>query len=175
MRARLGRISVISTLLALVALALPGGAAAPARATVFVDPGPGGFTSANVTYVASIPTGAGVSARVVTVKGQRRLYVSSAHSLTIYDLTNPALPVPLGALAIDRPRQPSSFLTSSVALISATITASAGSHRLTVSGVPPPADVSPAVMISPASVPSHLARVLYARLTAAPGPPPAPR
>src|SRR5689334_901110 len=100
MRARLGRVSVISALLAMVALAMPGGAAAPVSTTVFLDPCPGGFTSSNVTYVASIPTGAGVSARVVTVKGQRRLYMSSAHSLTIYDITNPALPVPMGVLPI---------------------------------------------------------------------------
>jgi hypothetical protein len=78
---------------------VPTGNAAP-RSTQFLDPGPGGFTSSNVSYVASIPTGAGVSARVVTVKGQRRLYVSSAHSLVIYDITNPALPVVLGALPI---------------------------------------------------------------------------
>jgi hypothetical protein len=67
---------------------------------VFLDPGPGGFTSSNVTYVGSLPTGAGVSARVVTVKGQRRLYLSSAHSLTIYDITDPSLPVPMGVLPI---------------------------------------------------------------------------
>ena len=100
MRARLRRVSVISALLTLVALALPGGAAPITATTVFLDPGPGGFSSANVTYVASIPTGAGVSARVVTVKGQRRLYLSSAHGLTIYDISNPALPIPLGELPI---------------------------------------------------------------------------
>jgi len=69
-------------------------------AAVWVNPGPGGFTSSNVSYVASIPTGGGVSARVVTVGAQRRLYVSSAHSLVIYDITNPGLPLPLGALPI---------------------------------------------------------------------------
>src|SRR3954447_17956951 len=97
---RARRLSIGSALLTLVALCLPSGAATAPHTTVFVDPGPGGFTSSNVTYVASIPTGAGVSARVVTVKGQRRLYVSSAHSLVIYDITNPALPKPLGALPI---------------------------------------------------------------------------
>jgi hypothetical protein len=85
---------------ALVAVGVTSGEAAPRAATVFLDPGIGGFTSPNVHYVASIPTGAGVSARVVTVNGQRRLYVSSAHSLVIYDISNPALPVPLGALPI---------------------------------------------------------------------------
>jgi hypothetical protein len=69
-------------------------------AAVFLNPGPGGFTSDNVSYVASIPTGAGVSARLVNLKDQRRLYVSNAHSLTIYDVTDPSLPVPMGALPI---------------------------------------------------------------------------
>src|SRR5207248_6455516 len=76
------------------------GQAAPGRVTRVLDPGPGGVASSNVSYVASIPTGAGVSARVVTVKGQRRLYLSSAHSLVIYDITNPGLPIPMGALPI---------------------------------------------------------------------------
>jgi LVIVD repeat-containing protein len=99
MRRTVLRTALFTALGAALSIGLPSGNAAP-RATQFLDPGPGGFTSSNVTYVASIPTGAGVSAREVTVKGQRRLYVSSAHSLTIYDITNPALPVPLGALPI---------------------------------------------------------------------------
>jgi hypothetical protein len=100
MRRRAARATVLLAIAAVVAACLPTGAAAPRPVTVFLDPGPGGFTSSNVTYVASIPTGAGVSARVLTVHGQRRLYVSSAHSLTIYDITDPGLPVPLGALPI---------------------------------------------------------------------------
>jgi hypothetical protein len=94
------RFALLAVLAALVAAFAPTGQAAPKAATVFLDPGPGGFTSSNVTYVASLPTGAGVSARVVTVKGQRRLYLSSAHSLTIYDITDPSLPVPMGVLPI---------------------------------------------------------------------------
>ena len=94
------RFAMLAALAALVAAFVSTGQAAPKGATVFLDPGPGGFTSNNVTYVASLPTGAGVSARVVTVKGQRRLYLSSAHSLTIYDITDPSLPVPLGVLPI---------------------------------------------------------------------------
>ena len=94
------RLPVLVALAAVTAVCVQAGQAAPVRTTVFIDPGPGGFTSSNVSYVASIPTGAGVSARVVTVHGQRRLYLSSAHSLTIYDISNPALPVPLGALPI---------------------------------------------------------------------------
>jgi hypothetical protein len=99
MRRTVLRTALVAALGAALSFGLTAGNAAP-KATQFLDPGPGGFTSSNVTYVASIPTGAGVSAREVTVNGQRRLYVSSAHSLTIYDISDPALPVPLGALPI---------------------------------------------------------------------------
>ena len=92
------RMLLLGALAAVSAVVVPSGEAAPRPATVFLQPGPGGFTSGNVSYVASIPTGVGVSARVVNVQGQRRLYVSSAHSLAIYDITNPAMPVPLGTL-----------------------------------------------------------------------------
>ena len=94
---------LLTAVAALVAVLAPAGSAdAPHLhgAAAYVNPGPGGFTSSNVTYVASIPTGAGVSSRVVTVGKQRRLYVSSAHSLVIYDITNPGLPLPLGVLPI---------------------------------------------------------------------------
>ena len=94
------RFTLLVALVAAIGACVQSGAAAPKPTTVWVDPGPGGFSSANVSYVASIPTGAGVSARVVTVGGQRRLYVSSAHSLTIYDITNPGLPIPMGVLPI---------------------------------------------------------------------------
>src|SRR3954447_21801146 len=94
------RFAMLAALAALVAAFVPAGEAAPRQTTVLLDPGPGGFTSSNVTYVASLPTGAGVSARVVRVKGQRRLYLSSAHSLSIYDISDPSLPVPMGVLPI---------------------------------------------------------------------------
>jgi hypothetical protein len=93
------RTALLAVLAVVAAVVAPASQAAP-RATAFLDPGPGGFTSSNVTYIGSIPTGAGVSGRVVTVDGQRRLYLSSAHSLTIYDLTDPATPIPMGALPI---------------------------------------------------------------------------
>lgn len=99
MRHAVLRAAIVAALGGALTIGIPSGNAAP-RVTQFESPGAGGFTSPNVSYVASIPTGAGVSARVVTVKGQRRLYVSSAHSLVIYDITNPALPIPLGALPI---------------------------------------------------------------------------
>ena len=64
------------------------------------DPGPGGFMSPNVTWVANIPLDApAIGGRVLTVGGQRRFYVSGAKGLTIYDVSNPALPLPLGTLA----------------------------------------------------------------------------
>src|SRR5690242_5380758 len=94
------RTAITAALGALLVVGVPAGHANPAPTTEFLTPGPGGFASDNVSYVASIPTGAGVSARQAIVDGQRRLYVSSAHSLTIYDISNPALPVPLGALPI---------------------------------------------------------------------------
>jgi hypothetical protein len=60
-----------------------------------------GFASANVEYIASIPLDApGVSARVVDVGEQRRLYVSGVPGLSIYDISDPALPLLLGHLPL---------------------------------------------------------------------------
>ena len=67
MRRVVVRTLVIAVSAVLTAVGVTAGQAAPKAATVFLNPGPGGFTSSNVHYVASIPTGAGVSARVVTV------------------------------------------------------------------------------------------------------------
>lgn len=68
---------------------------------VGADPGPGGFRSPNVSWVANIPIDSpGVGARVVTIGDQIRLYVTGVKGLTIYDVTNPALPVPIGATAL---------------------------------------------------------------------------
>jgi hypothetical protein len=70
------------------------------------DPSPGGFTSPNVSWVAHIPLDApGVGARVVDVTdpllGPRtRLYVTGSTGLSIYDVTDPAIPIPLGHLAL---------------------------------------------------------------------------
>jgi hypothetical protein len=94
------RVSLLAALAAGLSIAVPSTQAAPHSPLTYTAPGPGGFTSPNVTYIGSIPTGVGVSARVVTVDGQRRLYMSSAHSLTIYDITDPSLPVPMGVLPI---------------------------------------------------------------------------
>lgn len=86
-----------SRTLAALALSLAGLAVPASHA----DPGPGFFASPNVTWVATIPLDVpAIGGRVLTVGGQRRFYVSGATGLTIYDVTNPALPVPLGALRL---------------------------------------------------------------------------
>jgi len=78
-------------------MGLPSSAAGP---VVGPGPGPGGFTSPNVTWVATVPLDApAIGGRVLTVKGQRRFYVSGTKGLSIYDVTNPALPVIIGTLA----------------------------------------------------------------------------
>src|SRR6187551_2573160 len=100
LRSPLLRVPLLAVLAVLAAVVAPSSQAAPGQTTAFLDPGPGGFTSSNVTYIASIPTGAGVSGRVVTVDGQRRFYLSSAHGLTIYDITDPATPLVMGELPI---------------------------------------------------------------------------
>lgn len=83
--------------LASAALALST-AVAPSNAT---DVGVGGFMSPNVTWVASIPLDTpGIGGRVLTVGGQRRFYVTGLRGLTIYDVTIPYLPVPLGHLEL---------------------------------------------------------------------------
>ena len=62
---------------------------------------PSPLSSANVSYVATIPLDSpGIGGRVLTVGGQRRFYVSGAKGLTIYDVTNPAVPVVAGALPL---------------------------------------------------------------------------
>ena len=65
------------------------------------DPSPGGFVSPNVTWVANIPLDApGIGGRVLQVGAQRRFYVTGSKGLTIYDVTTPGIPVPLGTLAL---------------------------------------------------------------------------
>lgn len=77
---------IVASLLALPVL--------PAQA----DLGPGGFHSANVSWVAHIPVDSpGVGGRVVQVGAQTRFYVTGVKGLTIYDVTDPELPIPLGA------------------------------------------------------------------------------
>jgi len=60
-----------------------------------------GVTSSNVTYLGTIPIDApGVGARLVTVDGQKRLYVSGVPGLSIYDVTEPDAPTLLGHLPL---------------------------------------------------------------------------
>ena len=87
--------------IALVAAFSTAPAGAESSALIFVDPGVGGFMSPNLSYVGTLATDApGVGARIVTVNGQKRLYVSSVQGLRIWDVTDPALPLPLGALEL---------------------------------------------------------------------------
>lgn len=61
---------------------------------------PPGITSDNVTYVGTIPDAPGIGGRMLKVGNQMRFYVTGAKGLTIYDVTNPALPIPIGHLAL---------------------------------------------------------------------------
>ncbi|HWL35305.1 MAG TPA: hypothetical protein VNQ77_03855 [Frankiaceae bacterium] len=84
------------TLVALAAVAL-----ATPTANAAVVPGIGAFSSANVTWHGTLPVDVpGIGADVVTVGGQRRFYVTGARGLSIYDVTDPALPIPLGHLEL---------------------------------------------------------------------------
>lgn len=85
------RVAVLVLALAMTMVVVPAGA----------DVGPGGFMSPNVTWLGNIPIDSpGVGARVVHVNGQPRLYVTGVKNLTIYDLTDPTLPVPMGVLPL---------------------------------------------------------------------------
>ena len=70
----------------------------PAAPLVDRDPGPG-FMSDNVEYIATIPVEA-IGARYLVVDGQPRFYATGAGGLVIYDVTNPALPEPIGTLPL---------------------------------------------------------------------------
>ena len=84
------------TSLAVAALALSCLAGTPASQA---DPGVGGFMSPNVTWVASLPIDVpAIGGRVLQVGAQRRFYVTGERGLTIYDVTNPMIPIVLGAL-----------------------------------------------------------------------------
>lgn len=84
----------------LVALGL-GPASAVSTPDATGAPGPGGFTSANVTWVTHLPgTEQGVSGRVVQVGTQKRFYTTGAKGLFIFDITKPEAPVRLGFLAL---------------------------------------------------------------------------
>lgn len=78
---------LILTALSAAVAGLPATQAAP----------PPGFASPNVEWVANVPLHAdSAGARIVG----RYLYASDSRTLTIYDIANPELPVPVGATAI---------------------------------------------------------------------------
>jgi hypothetical protein len=89
---------VLALIVAVPMLAYAFPATAKTSIVVQNDPGPGGFTSPNVDYVGTIPIDSpGVGGKVVQVGNQTRFYVTGLKGITIYDVTDPALPVPLGA------------------------------------------------------------------------------
>jgi hypothetical protein len=102
MRRNLLAISMLVVLVAGVAPAGAIGAVAPTAAPlVQLNPGPASFRSDNLEYVATLPVDSpGVGARVVQVGDQKRLYVTGVQSLTIYDVTDPGLPLVLGRLEL---------------------------------------------------------------------------
>ncbi|HVM29093.1 MAG TPA: hypothetical protein VM433_15655 [Mycobacteriales bacterium] len=81
---------------ALAATALPVLAASEQSPLVQMPVGSGAFVSDNVTYVGTLPITPGIGGRVLTVGDQQRLYMTGAQGLYVFDLTDPALPLPLG-------------------------------------------------------------------------------
>jgi hypothetical protein len=90
------RTALLLSLLLAVAV-FPAGAEAT---VVSLPPGPGAFISENVDYVATIPDAPGIGGRVLTVDGQQRFYTTGSKGLVIYDVTNPALPTPIGLYSL---------------------------------------------------------------------------
>ena len=80
---------------------VPGGVPLAPLTALEQLPATPGVASDNLTYLGTIPLDApGVGARLVTVDGQRRLYVSGVPGVSIYDVTAPDAPVLLGHLAL---------------------------------------------------------------------------
>jgi hypothetical protein len=89
------RRAALLSLLPLILALTP--ATSSASSLITLEPGVGGFMSDNVTYVGTIPFDSpGVGGRMLKVGNQMRFYVTGLKGLTIYDVTNPALPVPIG-------------------------------------------------------------------------------
>jgi hypothetical protein len=82
--------------LALVGTALPVLAGNDGPGLVQLPPGPGAFVSENVEYLGTLPIAPSIGGRVLTVDGQQRLYTTGSQGLYVFDLTDPALPTPLG-------------------------------------------------------------------------------
>jgi hypothetical protein len=91
------RRTALLALLPLVVAFAPAPASTDSSLLVQNGPGVGGFMSDNVTYVGTIPLDSpGVGGRMVKVGNQMRFYVTGVKGLTIYDVTDPSLPKPLG-------------------------------------------------------------------------------
>jgi hypothetical protein len=99
------RAALIATTLALLVMLVPAarGEGIPLGPLVSLDqlPVEPGTSSENLTYLGTIPLDSpGVGARLVTVDGQRRLYVTGVPGLSIYDVTAPEAPTLLGHLPL---------------------------------------------------------------------------
>lgn len=105
-RRRLVPLAALIALSAIVGPAIPasaaestaGGLETPAPVDLAqLPPGAGGFMSPNVSYMGTIPLDSpGVGGRIVKVGKQVRFYVTGLKGLSIYDVTNPELPLLLG-------------------------------------------------------------------------------
>ena len=94
------RLSALAVLLLSVSLL---GAAPQHRELQLVDldPGAGGFMSPNMSYLGTLVNESpGIGGKVLKVGDKTRFYMTGAKGLSIYDVTNPALPVPLGTLPL---------------------------------------------------------------------------
>jgi hypothetical protein len=93
--------SLFAVALAAAALPANAGSLVDRSVTVQMPPGPGVFISENVEYVATLPIDSpGVGGNIVKVGDQMRLYVTGVKGLIIYDITIPAVPVPMGSLPL---------------------------------------------------------------------------
>jgi hypothetical protein len=91
------RLAVVAALAASTTAALPVDGGVLVQNPV----GIGGFQSDNVTYIGTLANESpSIGGRVLEVDGQPRLYTTGAKGLTIYDLSDPELPVPLGILPL---------------------------------------------------------------------------
>ncbi|MCA1822847.1 MAG: LVIVD repeat-containing protein [Mycobacteriales bacterium] len=94
MRPRLALLAAASTL----ALPTLAGTLTAAHATPVA---PGSFSSPNVEWLGNIPDAAGISAKFITDGGKAKwMYLSTSKGLTIYDVSNPELPLPAGSLPL---------------------------------------------------------------------------
>jgi hypothetical protein len=81
---------------ALAATTLPALASDDGLELVDLPLGAGAFVSDNVEYLGTLPVTPGIGGRVLTVGKQQRLYMTGSQGLYIFDLSDPALPVPIG-------------------------------------------------------------------------------